>query len=486
MRLNQPVVSLGLILGLAAVLRVIFLGRDSFWVDEAASVAFARVGWQAFVDFFMRYEANMALYYALLHLWLSLGDSEVTIRALSVIPAVATIPVMYALGARLFAPRVGLLGALILALNAFHVNHAQEARSYPLLLFFVTLASLMFVKAIEHPSRRNWIGYTLAIVLAVYSHLFGALVLIGHWASLGFRLRRIPWRPLIWSTLAIGLLLLPIGLTLLTRGAYQLGWYTREPGALSIVRVLYILAGGVFTLPAYGLASLLAVVDAVKTWRASWNSRQAWSYGFVHAWLVGPIAVTFAFSFITPLFISRYLIVVLPALVLLVVAGILQIRPARALGAALIVLVALSAASLRTYYAKPEVENWRGATRYVQAEARSGDAIMFYAAHIRPAYEYYRDRLRDTPGVPTVVFPADRAGWGVLEAGFERAPLRDLLEETASRYPRVWLVLSHDRIAGLGRDIRSRALQEFLAGRYGGVTERRFTGIRVLLYSRAP
>lgn len=483
---SRRAILLAIFLGLATALRILSLGEDSLWIDEAASVAVARLGWQALLDFFFQFETNMALYYVLLHLWLSLGDSEVALRALSVIPAVATIPVIYALGARLFGKRVGLLGALVLTLNAFHINHAQEARSYPLLLLLVTLASLMFVRALDQPNRRNWIGYTLFAVLAVYSHLFGVLVPISHWASLGFRAGRVPWRSVIWSALAIGVLLLPIGVAFFTRGTFQLGWYTRQPTALSIVRVLYILSGGVLALSAYGVASLLAVVDAARTWRASWGSPKAWAYGFVHAWLIVPLAITFAVSFVTPLFISRYLSVCLPALVLVVAVGIMQIRPARALAAALVVFLALSAWSLRRYYAEPEVENWREATRYVLGQARDDDAVVFYVAHLRPAYEYYRDRLHGTPGGPVVVFPPPQVAAGVPESGFERAPSDDLLGQVTARHARVWLVLSHDGVVGLGRDVRSRALQAFLARQYAGMAERRFTGIRVLLYSRNP
>jgi mannosyltransferase len=125
---------------LALFLRLHLLGQDSFWGDELASVRRAQMDWDAFWEL-MRGIPAMALYYALLRFWILLGDSEFTVRILSVIPAVVTVPLVYFMGKRLFDPRVGLIAALLLAMNAFHIQYSQEARSYSLLILLVTLSS---------------------------------------------------------------------------------------------------------------------------------------------------------------------------------------------------------------------------------------------------------------------------------------------------------------------------------------------------------
>src|SRR5579864_6808927 len=80
-------------LAIGAITRLLFLGRKSFWLDEGASVALARLPWRAFVERLSTHEANMAVYYLLLRGWLAFGQSEFWIRTLSVIPGVATLPV---------------------------------------------------------------------------------------------------------------------------------------------------------------------------------------------------------------------------------------------------------------------------------------------------------------------------------------------------------------------------------------------------------
>jgi mannosyltransferase len=474
-----------LITGLALVLRLLFLGRDSLWIDEALSIAKARLPWPEFLGFVMRYDPNMPLYYSLLHLWLNVGDSEFTIRLLSVIPAVMTIPILYLLGARLFGPRVGLLSAFFLALNAFHLNHSQEARTYSLLVLLVTTSSLCFVRAVEEPSRRTWTWYALVSALAVYSHMFGALVPVAHGVALLFRrVREVPWKQAVGAAAAIGLMLVPLGVALLTRDVWELGWYDREPGLSSIVRRFYVLTGGILPLVVYGVASLLATERAVRAWIAGWGSPQAWRLGFVYAWLVVPVALAFGVSFYSPVFISRYLIVVLPALVLVAALGVAALPSRQSLAAAVAVFVAVAGQSVAAYYAEPPVENWRDATRYVLSQAREQDAVIIYTALTRPGFEYYRDRLRGTGVGPRVVFPPDQPGFGIMEVWSERKPEPALLEDVARRYERVWLVLSHDGVEGLGREAASRAIQAFLAGRYPFRQEKRFEDVRVRLYSR--
>ena len=160
---------------------------QSFWLDEGISVEIARLPWQQFLFVLRHREANMALYYLLLHFWLMMGSSEGFIRGLSVLFSVATVPLLYALGTRLFGRATGLLAAWLLAINAYHVRYAQEARGYALVVFFSVLASWLLVRNLQEPSSAKWKKpYAAACALATYSHFFGALVIIAHGVSLAF------------------------------------------------------------------------------------------------------------------------------------------------------------------------------------------------------------------------------------------------------------------------------------------------------------
>ena len=95
-------VAVGCLTAVAAVIASLGLGHKSYWWDETASVAFAHLDWASLWKLMATSQANMGLYYVLLHPWVTLGSGEVAVRSLSVLFAVLTVPLMYNLGARLF------------------------------------------------------------------------------------------------------------------------------------------------------------------------------------------------------------------------------------------------------------------------------------------------------------------------------------------------------------------------------------------------
>src|SRR6266542_5782745 len=98
-----------------------------------------------------------------------------------------------------------------------------------------------------------------------------------------------------------------------------------------------------------------------------------WRYAFLLAWLIVPAAIAFAISAVKPVYLYRYFLPSLPALVILVSAGIVQ------LGRAWLVLPAVVAAatiSTRTVIhclpdCKVRYDDWRGAAAYVEPRARA-------------------------------------------------------------------------------------------------------------------
>lgn len=476
---------------LALLLRVVSLGEESLWLDEARSVQIARQAWPAFLREVSTSEVNMVLYYVLLRGWLTLGDSEVAIRSLSVLFSLATVPVLYALGTRLFGAGVGLVGALLLAVNAFHVAFAQEARGYSLVVFLATLSSLLFADYIRAPSRTRWWGYVLAAAAAAYSHLFGALIPAAHWASAALlRFRGVPWRGVAASGVAVAALIMPLGAFAILEQTGHSEWIL-PPTARLVPGIFAALsgAGGFSGLPgggelvslaaagrrllllAYAAACTLAVVAAAGAWKAAKPVFDRWRYGFLLAWLGVPIALAFAISLWKPVLVTKYLIVSLPALVLLAAVGLVQIRRRALFAAVLVSVVLLALYGVTSYYRYAEKEDWRAATDFLFSQARPGDAVMFYAPYVRSAFDYYHtQRGRRTPP-PRLAFPAS-------------------LDDLGVRYQRVWLVLSHDavrlRTPGL-QTRREELLTSILASLDRGFVleaERRFTEVRVRLYER--
>src|SRR5438105_8575986 len=177
----------GLILALAAALRFLQLIRFSFWIDEGVSVAIARLdGWN-FLRILWRREANMSFYYLLLRGWLLFGSSEFFIRSLSVIFGVLSVGAIYALAARMRNRMTGLVAALLLPINAYHLRYSEEARGYSLAVLLTIVSWYFFLRAVEQPSSKHSRAYILSSALAAASHFYAVLVLLAQWMSLYVR-----------------------------------------------------------------------------------------------------------------------------------------------------------------------------------------------------------------------------------------------------------------------------------------------------------
>ncbi len=495
---RSPIVLLAIgIIPLAFLLRATPLGHASYCLDEVTSVAIARLDWPKFVALLSHREANMTAYYLLLRAWSSLGVSETIVRTLSLILALATLPVLYAFAARWFGQRVGLVSALLLAVNALHILYGQIARSYSLVVFLVTLSALLFVRGIEQPSRRVWAGYALTTTLALYSHFFAFFVLIAQWVSLAFvRDRKIPWRPLVAAISVVALLTGPLGAFVVISDAKQIAWIAR-PDARDILRVFTTLVGGgVVRLLIYIAACVLAfgyradirfLADrreiTARVGMFSTATLRDWRYWFLLTWLFVPIVLAFVVSIVKPVWVPNYFIVCLPPLMILVARGISRIRPAAVFGSVLAVLVVFAIYG-DVFRARHRGEDWMRATAEVLAEGRPDDALLFYHPYVRQAFEMYHEKLHRSTNAPEVVFPAS---WdpSIHEVDVEQRPSSALLKTLSARYSRVWLVTGSDNIPQLGRDAVSRSIQASLASKYHFRRVDQFSGgITVQLYSK--
>jgi mannosyltransferase len=471
----------------AAALRFHSIGAKSFWLDEGFSFGIARLPWRQMLLDLWHHDFNMSLYFILLHFWLALGSSEGFIRALSALFSVGAIPVVYALGARVLGRSAGLLAAWFLAVNAFHIRYAQEARAYAMVVFFAALASWLLVKNIEEPATAHWKAYTAACVLCVYSHFYGGLLVAAHAASLAFLPRgHANWRKLVWSLAWFTGLTAPIAAFSAKTGTAQVNWL--PPVTWDRLQNFGIVFAGnygtrlmILDLAMIGLASF----GAVQVWRQHGRSLETWRYGLLFSWLLAPLGIVLGASLLHPLFFPRYLSACLPALALLVAAGISTLQRA-ALSWAFI--AAISAASLQgtIFYYEMDFDlfraNWRAASAYVFDHAQPGDSVYSYQAFDVPL-EYYRRQRRPAPAWPKNLNPPStlfdlNEEFGVIPG--------TILRSARPTGGRVWLLLPYvDNPAGKP-DREGLAVRGwFAAGRHRAEAQR-FPLIEVVLYAGGP
>ena len=409
---------LGLVVALAAALRLFRLGVRSFWLDEAVSAMLARVDRHVFASAVIHRQANMVLYYLLLRGWTRLGSSEFALRSFSALAGVATIPAIYLLGKQLFGARAGRVAALLLCVHTFHIRYSQEARAYSLLMLLAVLSSLFLLRSLEDPSRHNWAAYIALSTLMVYAQAFGGWVLLAQWSSSFLLLlrkrseirtpipgqisRRSYGKKFIFSAAAICFLIAPLAYCLLfLSDRSQLAWLAK-PSTQDLYKFCLDLTGngGPMLLLAYLALFLAALAAAVFHPTSQPDSSGLWKHYFLLLWLILPPVLLLLISLRWPVFEPRFLIVCIPPLLLLVANGLSQVRSKILFSAAFLILLALSVAGVDYYY-RGRLDNhysddWRDATGYVLSNAEPGDAIIFTYSEEELAFDEYQARFHAT------------------------------------------------------------------------------------------
>jgi len=474
--------SFALVSTIGAVLAMTSLGRRSLWLDEATSVGLARSPWPEFWHTVTTRETNQSLYFLMLRGWVSLGHTESVVRAMSVLIGVATIPFMMLLGTRLFGRRAGTLAGFLLAINVVWVHFSQETRGYALCLLLLVAGTWLFVRSIEENETVTWIAYGVVISLAAYAHFFAFFVLAAHAGSLLF----LPRSRLLWRGLRVGGIVALVGtapllIYLRSASSQGIGWAATTGGGHLISRLRSIIPqpAGIVLL-AISVVLIVVAVPHVRRALPSETPSRWWAITLVNLWLFVPVVGAVVLSyFSTPVLVARYFSVVLPAPLLGLAAGLSQL-PRRALQVSVLIVSLVSGAFVVRWYADGESQDWRGATRYVAAAARQGEAAVFFAPYMRIPFDYYfqggdsrRAMHRLDPVFPHRPWSASSTDLGRFTPVDPSPISRQLRGHSAA-----WLIVSNGDLGG-HTDPELIALRRLLHGRFGRVVERRFKGITV-------
>lgn len=183
------------ILVAGTLLRLYGLRFESAWWDEYASLVFLDA--PTLAEFLQQNRtldpATLPLYFVLEYCWAHWVSASVYgLRLLSIGIGVAAIPLVYALGARLYGRRAGVVAALLLALSPMHLHHSQGIRMYGLLVLLGVASVWSLVRMIQRGKRSGWWLHGLLSMLLYWTHPFALLVPAaqGCWLLLHRRLYR--------------------------------------------------------------------------------------------------------------------------------------------------------------------------------------------------------------------------------------------------------------------------------------------------------
>ena len=168
---------LGVIIAVAAVLRLWKLGQVPFMHDEFS--ALIRTDYDNLRDLVVNgiiADTHPAGVQFFLFLWAKLvGWSEFWIKLPFALMGIASIYLVFKVGKQWFNNKVGLLAAAFFAVSQFTVFYSQLARPYIAGMFAVLLFAVFwnkFLFDLKKPSLGTCIGFAIAAALAALAHSF--------------------------------------------------------------------------------------------------------------------------------------------------------------------------------------------------------------------------------------------------------------------------------------------------------------------------
>src|SRR5580693_3297903 len=377
------------------------IGGPSFWRDEAYTKdAIARPVGQIFT-LLGHTDAVHGAYYLLMHAVASaIGSSATALRFPSLCAMVVATACTAAIGrrtaalaqqansadrSRLNVPALtGFLSGMVFATAPYMTYYAQTARSYAIVTMFATIASYLLLRAYPDGRWRWWSAYAVAAALTGLFNLFSLLILAAHGVTLLLtdargregRGRWIGRVPLRWLA-ACDAALIVLGPLLRVAGGQQeqIAWLTR-PNFKTIYRLMHDFAGSKELLVSFALLVLVGLVVACL----ADNWRPLNPVAIALPWLVVPPLLLIAVSYEKPVYYERYVEFCLPALAILVGAGLTGI------------VRLASAAPVR------RLRVTRLASAIVAAHEQPGDVVFYLPldAHVLgTGYPAPFERLRD-------------------------------------------------------------------------------------------
>ena len=424
-------------------LRAYRLGFRPLWDDEAFSALIIASDIRQVAMSALRDTFPPLHFYVLSLCMTAMGWSEFAVRYASLVPGVLSIPLTFYLGKQLFDRRAGLVAALIMAFSPFMVYFAQEARAYTWMVFTSLLSVCTLARLLRRGDRAGvleWVAFVCASAAMLYTHfltvwvlvLEGVVVLI-YWLKLRRGLRRF-----VLAGLGIALLFLPWAMLMLgvwgdvksLAGARQIGsiqtdapiasllWIWQEGlssrGGLSLAETLkqawvsftvgdFIPAGWDIALAS--MVSLVALVGLLIRAVQGKVRKNAPSAGqeadrfpfpilFVLLYALLPVVLSFLSAFPTsrPHW-AKYLMMALPAYVLLIGLGVSELWSTRRCVGVLAgaVAVGVSAFGLYNYFENPAYarSDIRPGVAYLEAFSSPKDALLANAPVSSPPFWYY-------------------------------------------------------------------------------------------------
>lgn len=463
------------------LLRVWDLGGPSLWTDEVLTAIRAQAPLSSSLESILSAGNQTPLYF--LSLRLMPNFTEALLRLPSVLWGVLGIALIMVFPVRFNGDyEMGLWAGALLAVNPYHVWLSRTARQYSMVFVLALVASACFLLLVRgHRTRGVWVTFILTSAIAYFTHYTTVALLAAQYILFAFILRENRGLLRRWFG-AQAIAAIPALVWLYAVSHQPLGvkseWIP-TPALRDIPLTIWNMTlgyDGVFKW--YMVAGLMVVSFGLVM--GVWYAARDWKTdkeNLYWLWLiVAPLLPVFVMSaVVVSIYVDRYFMVFLPAVVLLMLQGWMRSAPRFVWQVALVIVLLTGAHTIvfAFYDGSYQRADWRGAANYVAEEFRPGDDILIERSNVEQAFMRYFD--------PHLAATSDR----VILADNPDATF------TPQEAPRVWVIYRNpnEDVHRIGVmpdfdpfDPTLSAMGKWLSERRSQViAQRKFNGVRILL-----
>ncbi len=450
--------------------RFFLIGRESIWLDEAASINIAQVSsLQNFVNTFAFttnwWDPHPFFYYSILHYYINLLgtneallNSEIVFRSLSAIFGILILPFTYYVGNKLINKDVGILASILLLVNTCNLYYSQSGRMYSLASLLVLISSYFLYTLLsgDSPSRFKHYGiYIFISTILVYTHYIGFIVLAVHflyglnfcWSTKNFDkikglvlcyaaifLAYLPWVRAIYNpysgssinwvphpTLNLVIDSLGIVIGILppdTLSSVQI--YNYSDVALFVILIPFLAIGFIISArEKTKFSSLLAAICLI------------------------PVALLIISLLSVHIFYSRQISFIVPEICLILAIGFTRFSSLlpkfnpqilnRVAVAVILIGIIFMSSNMYWNYVTDVNENWRGASEYIKGNEGTESCVIIDADYMEMPFKFY---FRDERVKSYLIGESDESNAASLVA--------TLSSVDPASYKTIFVILSHN------------------------------------------
>ncbi len=154
------------------------IGLDDLWLDEVLSVDFASRDWGVIIAKTAA-DVHPPLYYFILKIFmLAFGRAHYVYRIASLMPYLLTCIWLLVSGRKRYGYAASAVFITLISINEYVIEYNVQVRMYSWAAFFALMACVQMEEIIRDGKAKDYILFTLFVLLAAYTHYY-ALLTVG-------------------------------------------------------------------------------------------------------------------------------------------------------------------------------------------------------------------------------------------------------------------------------------------------------------------